>query len=234
VRVVKRFTCREIQGGQIAARRQAQKNGERSMIISEHAQGTPEWMLDRTGVASASCFDKVFTTTGKPSSSSTAYLNALLAEFILGEKEQIKQNEWMERGIELEAEARQAYEFVNEVETEEVGFCFKDDAKLVGMSPDGLVEHDGLLEIKCPKASTHIGYMLGGKLPTTYFQQVHGQLFVADDRGYCDFVSYYPGLPLFQIRVWRDEKIMDMITSHMDKFIADMLSKREKLRTLIK
>ena len=200
------------------------------MIISEHAQLTPEWFSERVGVPSASNFAKVFTTTGKPSATATAYMNELIAEHALGEKEQIKQTEWMEIGIEREAEARNAYEFVNEVSTTEVGFAFKYDNKLVGASFDGLVEHDGLIEIKCPKASTHIGYLLGGKLPTTYYQQVHGQLWVADgERDWCDFVSYYPGLPLFQIRVEREQKVMDMITGHMDKFIDDMLDKRAKL-----
>jgi len=208
------------------------------VIISEHPQGTDEWMLDRTAVPSASKFDKVFTATGNKvssgnkASSATAYLNELVAEYFIGEKEQIKQNEWMAIGIEREAEARQAYEFVNEVSTMEVGFCFKDDRKLVGMSPDGLVGDSGLLEIKCPKASTHIGYLLGGKLPTTYYQQVHGQLWVAGDREWCDFVSYYPGLPMFQIRVERDPKVMEMIAGHMDKFIDEMLAKREQLQRL--
>lgn len=202
------------------------------MIISEFAQGTAEWMQERVGVPSASNFSKVFTTTGKPSATATAYMNELVAEHALGEKEQIKQNDWMLIGIEREAEARQAYEFVNEVSTLETGFCFKDEKKLVGMSPDGLVEHDGLIEIKCPKASTHIGYLLGGKLPTTYYQQVHGQLWVASDRGYCDFVSYYPGLPMFQIRVERDEKIMAIVGQHLDKFITEMLEKRAKLEKM--
>ena len=202
------------------------------MIISEFAQGTPEWMQERVGVPSASNFAKVFTTTGKPSATATAYCNELVAEHALGEKEQIKQTDWMLIGIEREAEARQAYEFVNEASTLEVGFCFKDDKKLVGMSPDGLIDHDGLIEIKCPKASTHIGYLLGGKLPTTYYQQVHGQLWVADNRDYCDFVSYYPGLPMFQIRVEREQKVMDMISEHLDKFISSMLDKREKLEAM--
>jgi len=200
------------------------------MIISEHAQLTPEWFSERVGVPSASNFAKVFTTTGKPSATATAYSNELVAEHALGEKEQIKQTEWMEIGIEREAEARNAYEFVNEVSTTEVGFAFKDSNKLVGASFDGLVEGGGLIEIKSPKASTHIGYLLGGKLPTAYFQQCHGQLWVAGgEKDWCDFVSYYPGLPLFQVRVEYDPEIMSMIDKHMDKFIDDMLDKRAKL-----
>ena len=201
------------------------------MIISEHAQGTDEWMAERTGIPSASNFAKIFTTVGKPSATATTYMNELVAEWILGEKEQIKQNDWMLRGIELEDEARKAYSFVNEVDVLEVGFCFKDEDKLVGCSPDGLVNHDKILEIKCPKASTHIGYLLGGKLPSTYFQQVHGQLWVTG-RDDCDFISYYPGLPNFEIRVEREQKNMDMIDSHLAKFISEMMDRRERIKSI--
>ena len=139
------------------------------MIISEFEQGTDEWMAERTGIPTASNFSKIFTTQLKPSSTSKTYMNTLLAEWMTGEKEQIKQSEWMERGIELEAEARAAYKFVNDAEVMEVGLCFKDDKMLAGASPDGLVGPDGILEIKCPKSSTHVGYILDGKLPSTYW-----------------------------------------------------------------
>jgi len=201
------------------------------MIISEFEQGTDEWMAERTGIPSASNFSKIFTTAGKPSATATTYMNELVAEWVLGEKEQIKVNEWMTRGLELEAEARKAYSFVNEVDVLEVGFCFKDEDKLVGCSPDGLVGTNGILEIKCPKASTHIGYILGGKLPSTYFQQVHGQLWVTG-RDDCDFISYYPGLPNFEIRVEREQKNMGMIDSHLAKFIDEMLDRRERIKSL--
>ena len=169
------------------------------MIISEHEQGTDEWMQERIGIPTASNFDKIFTTTLKPSSTSKTYLNTLLAEWMLGEKEEIKQSEWMLRGIELEAEAREAFEFVTGYRADQVGLCYRDEQKLVGASPDGIIKTknvlfaavDGrhlvcqetdaeLLELKCPKASTQVGYMLSGGLPSTYFQQCHGQLYVCD------------------------------------------------------
>lgn len=201
------------------------------MIISEFAQGTDEWMQERVGIPSASSFDKVFTMAGKPSAQAEAYMNTLVAEYFLGEKESIYQTDAMARGIELEAQARAAYEFVNEVDVLEVGFCFKDDERLVGCSPDALVSYDGLLEIKCPKASTHVGYLLAGKLPSTYWNQVNGQIWVTG-REYCDFISYYPGLPNFEIRVEREQKTMDMIENEVNAFIEKMLAKRAAIKEL--
>ena len=204
------------------------------MIISEHEQGTDEWMQERIGIPTASNFDKIFTTTLKPSSTSKTYLNTLLAEWMLGEKEQIKQSEWMQRGIELEAEAREAFGFVTDYRVDQVGLCYRDEQKLVGASPDGFVfetdiaDFDSLLEIKCPKASTHVGWMLSGGLPSTYFQQCHGQLYVCDLDS-LHFVSYYPGLPLFHVVVERDEKIDSAIHKHISEFIEKMLEGREKL-----
>ncbi len=202
------------------------------MIVSNHEQGSDLWMLDRTGIPSASNFSKIFTTALKPSTQAGAYMNQLLAEWKTGEKESIYQNDAMTRGIEMEAEARQAYEFINEVSVMECGFCFKDETKLVGASPDGLVEGgQGLLEIKVPKPSTHVGYLLSGKLPSTYFPQVYGQIWVTG-RDWCDFISYSPGLPTFEIRVEREQKIMDGIDVVMGKFIDTMLAKREQLQKL--
>jgi hypothetical protein len=202
------------------------------MIISEHAQGTDEWMAERVGRASASNADKMFTTALKVSTQRVGYMNSLLGEWMLGEKEQIKQTDWMTRGIELEAEARSAYEFINELSVTEVGFIFKDERMLAGCSVDGLVEGgQGQLEIKCPMAKTHIGYLLGQKLPSSYFAQVHFQLYTTG-REYCDFISYHPGLPTFEVRVEREQATMDKIDELTEAFLSEMLEKRAKLESL--
>ena len=198
------------------------------MIISEHAQGTPGWFADRAGIPTMSSIDKIITSTGKPSAQSEGYMNTLLAEWMTGAKQSIKQTEWMARGVELEPEARLAYEIMSGNEVQEVGFCFKDDSKLVGCSPDGLIGDDGMLEIKCPAPGTHVGYMLKAKLPTTYVQQVQGQLWVAG-REWADFVSYSPDMDSVIIRVEKDEKFHEALDELIGKFINTMLEKREQL-----
>ena len=68
-------------------------------------------------------------------------------------------------------------------------------------------------------------------MPTIDSQQVQGSLYITGlDRWH--FVSYYPGLPMFQIRVEREQSVMDMISEHLDKFISTMLDKREKLEAM--
>lgn len=123
-----------------------------------------------------------------------------------GETPETFKNEWMKRGNELEPVARDAYSAETFNVVENGGFFIKDKA---GASPDGRID-DGLLEIKCPAFNTHIDYLKGGKLPSTYKYQVHGQMYVSD-RQWCEFVSFCPGLRMFIVRVKRDDKICQEI-----------------------
>jgi len=190
-------------------------------------QGTPEWQEARCAIPTASSFDKIITSTGKKSSQSTAYMNTLLAEYITKEKASIKQSDWMTRGIELEPEAREAYEFLTDSEVEQTGIVYKDSKKLVSCSPDGLLPDRGL-EIKCPMAGTHVGYLLGGEVPTTYKQQVQGSIWVCGFDKW-DFMSYHPELKPMIITVNRDDSFCNALQIAMDEFIDLMLVQREKL-----
>ena len=199
------------------------------MIIDNSEQGTPEWFAARRGRPTGSNFSKIITSTGKASTSAKAYMNELLAEWLADKTyDSDNKSEWMERGNELEAEARSLYEFRFNVDVEQVGFC-SHDTLLCGVSPDGLVGDDGLVEIKCPKHSTHIGYLLAGKLPSGYVPQVQGQLWVTD-RKWCDFISYHPDFDPMIIRVERDEKYIASLSAEVTKFCETMLELRGKLK----
>jgi len=201
------------------------------MIISPHEQGSAEWFAARTGIPTASNFSKIFTTAGKPASTRSTYMLELVAENAIGEKQDSFQSEWMKRGIEMEPEARKAFEFITDLQVTECGLVLRDD-ELVGASPDGLIGDDAILELKAPKSSTHCGYLLSGdKVPSTYFAQVHGQMHICD-RDVCYFASYFPALPVFIVRVERDETIDKMIGGHLDKFITEMMEKRARLEQM--
>lgn len=198
------------------------------MIVLEMAQGTPEWLAARCGVPTASCFDRIITPTGKPSTQAEAYAHTLLAEQITGVSEGLETNSWMRRGTELEPEARDYYSLVTGATVEQVGFCLTDD-ETCGCSPDGLVGSEGLLEIKCPAPSTHIEYLLTGQIVGKYYPQVQGQLWVTG-RKWVDFVSYCPGIEALIIRVKRDAKFQARLTEEMSRFQMMLAAKREVLR----
>ncbi len=184
-------------------------NKENEMIteaLNEIEQGSDEWKLVRRGVPTASCFDKILTpTTLKLSSSYDGYLNQLAAESV-GLYEDWKGNGNTERGSELEPEAAFYYEFTNSVITQKTGFIWRDERRLVGGSPDLLVGDDGGVEIKCPSAKVHIGYLRKGDVPSEYLGQVYGYLWITG-RQWWDFVSYYPGFKKnLEVRIHADDE----------------------------
>jgi putative phage-type endonuclease len=172
------------------------------MRIINVEQRSPEWFAARLGVPSASNFGKVITPGGKKSTQVEGYLNRLVADILTGRSEQMEPNEAMQRGTELEPEARAYYELIAG-RVEEIGFCIHDDG--FGCSPDGVVGDDGLLEIKCPMPHTHVEYLRDGTIPSIYIPQVQGQLLVMG-RQWCDFLSYHPDMKPLLVRVERDEK----------------------------
>ena len=180
-------------------------------IYIDVAQGSPEWLLARAGLPTASCFSNIVTSKGEPSKQAKKYLYQLAGEKLIGAPSDNFQTPAMIRGQELEPEAREAYEFITDNKVEEVGFCYYDDNKLIGASPDGIIGEDGGLEIKCPSLPVHVEYLDKGKLPVIYFQQVQGCMLVTG-RSYWDFFSYYPGLPPLLIRVERDRDFISYLS----------------------
>lgn len=187
------------------------------MRILNHEQRSPEWFQARLGVPSASAFGRVITPGGKPSTQADGYLNKLVAEILTGKSEYQEVNEAMQRGTDLEPEARQYYELIAGP-VQEVGFCIHDDG--FGCSPDGFVGGDGLLEIKCPLAHTHVEYLIDDAIPGIYIPQVQGQLLVTG-RKWCDFLSYHPDMKPLLVRVERDEKFI----ATLHKLLVDLVDK---------
>jgi len=185
-------------------------------------QRSEEWYACRLGVPSASSFDKIVTMKGEPSKQAQKYLYKLAGEYVSGTPEESYQNGAMQRGVELEAEAREMYEFTTDNKVEQVGFCLADGPHAYGCSPDGLVGDDGALEIKCPSIAVHVEYLLGGTLPSDYFQQVHGQLLVTG-RKWVDFMSYYPGLKPLITRVYPDSKFTPLLKAGLESSCKELI-----------
>jgi len=175
------------------------------MQIINVEQGTDEWLRARLGVPTASCYSKLITTQGKRSTQAESYINELIGQRITGEIPETFKSEAMERGNELEPQARAYYELMTDNEVEEAGLIINDIG--AGCSPDGLIGEDGGLEIKCPKLSTHIGYLRAGKLPSKYMQQVQGCMYITN-RDWWDFMSFHPDVESMIIRVYRDEEFI--------------------------
>jgi len=202
------------------------------IICPDIIQGSLEWFTLKAGIPSAGSFDKIITTKGEPSKQRQKYLYQLAGETITGQKESTYQNQNMINGTERESLSRMVFEMMHEVERQEVGFVFKDERKDRGVSPDGLVvgKREGL-EMKNPLMSTHIDYLLRKKLPTDYFCQVQGGLYVTGYEAWW-FTSMYFGLPPFILRVERDEKFIEILSREMDAFCQELDETVKKLRAM--
>lgn len=198
------------------------------MKIVNCEQGSPEWFLARCGIPTASNFDKIVDGSGAPSKQRKKYLYQLAGERVIGKAEETYQNAAMQRGTEMEGEARSFYEMTTGQGVAQVGFCVVDSG-IYGASPDGLVWDDGGIEIKCPMLSTHISYLIGKKLPADYFQQVQGGLLVTE-RKWTDFISYYPGLNPLVVRVEPDPDFQAKLKTELEAFCAELEEVVKKLK----
>lgn len=183
------------------------------MIVIDCQQGSEEWWTARLGIATASMFDKVLTPARmEPSQQAYGYQCKLLAEWLRGKPDDTFQSDWMSRGHELEPAALEAYSFITDSSVQRVGFCLEDE-KRYGASPDALVDEDGAAEIKSPSPGVHVGYLIDGKIPTTYRMQCLGVLLVTG-RAWIDFMSYHPDMDPLIVRMYASEEKGNLDTLH--------------------
>lgn len=185
--------------------------------VFDFEQNSPEWIAARLGVPTASAFADVLAkgegkTRGK-------YLRVLAGEILTGEPNPDRyENDNMKRGHAMEDDARAMYAFQFDADPVPVGFMRRGR---VGASPDRLIGDDGLLEVKTKFPHLLLDVLERDRLPPEHVAQVQGQLWVSG-REWCDFIAYWPKMPLFRIRVYRDEDYITNLAAQVKTFIADL------------
>ena len=188
------------------------------------ADGTanPEWLRLRAGKFTASRASALMARTKSGPAASRANLLATLAiARITGQCVETYQNAAMRRGNELEPLARAAYETHVGALVEEVGFVQHPTVQMAGASPDGLVQDDGILEIKCPDApARHLDALRSGDHAVEYRWQALALMWVTG-RAWVDMVSYDPrwpaGLQLAVERVMRNESAIAELAAEVER-----------------
>lgn len=190
------------------------------MIKINIDQHSDAWFKIRMGRITASKFANLMA-----SENTVGYkglITDIASERIINEIDDPYFDSNMERGIELEPEACNYYSEIHETQIEKVGFCIPDEDdefhEWIGASPDRLVGDNGILEVKCPQKRAHWDYIKSNKLPNKYKYQVYGLLYVTK-LNWCDFMSYYPNLKPFIIRVYPDKEIFNDIEIKIRKTI---------------
>jgi len=191
------------------------------LIILDCEQNSPEWFEARRGIPTASEFATVLAKGrgGGESVTRRKYLLTLAGQIITGEIVKAWEgNEHTERGHAIEDDARQFYAFQTDADPQRVGFmrCGR-----IGASPDSTLGDSGLLEIKTKLPHLQLEVLEQDRLPPEHVAQVQGQLLVSG-REFCDFVSYWPKLPLFVKRVERDEVYIASLAQAVADFLGEL------------
>jgi len=186
--------------------------------IIECEQGSPEWFEARRGIPTASRYADVLAE-GK-GIMRARYMRQLAAETITEEPMETYKNAKMERGKEHEPDLRARYAFDHDVNIEQVGFL-RSNMIATGCSPDGLVGVDGMIEIKSTEPDLLIELLDSGRAPTQHMAQIQGNLWITG-RDWCDLVIGWPKLPLFTVRVKRDEPYMANLRRELDRFNQEL------------
>lgn len=201
------------------------------LIIVDCEQNSPEWIAARAGIVTASNFACLLMKGrgGGPSETRRKYLYDLAGERLTGQSsEGWGGNKHTERGHAMEPDARKLYAFTSDNKPMPVGFMKRGN---VGASPDSLVGDDGLLEIKTKLPRLQLEVLEANAVPEEHLAQLQGQLWVSG-RSFVDFVSYWPGLPLFVKRVERDEKYIASLAGAVAAFEAELVELVDRFNSM--
>ena len=189
-------------------------------------QGSPEWFEQRRGKVTASRIADIMAKTKLGYSTSRQnYLMQLLCERLNGKVEESFKSAAMQRGNDLEPEARNWYQLETGEIVEQISFIDHPNIDDAGASPDGLVGNEGLIEIKCPNTATHIETLRSKKPSDRYYKQMQWQM-ACTGRKWCDFVSFDNRLPdnlaYFCVRIDRNEDAIAEIEAEVNKFLEEL------------
>lgn len=156
------------------------------------SQGESGWLKARQGKLTASRMADALDFTKKGESAKRYQLKVdLVAERLADAGVSHFTTPAMRHGSFWEQYAREAYMLKTGEVVQECGFAEHSTIDFFGASPDGLVNPDGLIEIKCPTLSTFTRWLIAGDMPTDYIPQMLAQLAVTG-RKWVDFVAFFP------------------------------------------
>lgn len=205
--------------------------------MTEIVQKSDEWFAARCGKFTGSRFADVLAKSkkdGKPLKARQDLIWTLATERIQGYQPKGASSYSLQWGVDNEPLAREAYEIKTGEFVTEVGFIQHPTFENVGISPDGIINDDGLIEIKCPKSpEIHLQRFLNG-VPEEYIPQIQGALWVTG-RKWIDFVSFDPDtLDQFKLLIIHVERDEDFIKTLEQEVLQAELEVQELVNQLLK
>lgn len=206
-----------------------------TIVHHRHEQGSEAWLAVRRGCITGSNFrtarEKL--KTGQPSKAALDYARDLARERLGGKAPPKFQNAAMRTGTEQEPVARFAYEKRTGNLVEEVGFFATEDG-CFGLSPDGLIDEDGVLEIKTMVSSDTLFTAVADGDVSAYMDQCHGYLWLLG-RQWVDLVLWVPDLSHMAIhRITRNDDYIEAMETDLMAFSRLVTQYENTLRAAIR
>jgi hypothetical protein len=198
------------------------------MIIHQSPQGSQEWLQARAGVITASMFKtareklKTGANQGQPSAAALNYAFKVAVEGISGMPLDEGFQTWaMQRGNELEPEARMALSAHLDMAIDQCGFVTSDCGRF-GASADGLIGHDAGVEIKCLVSPERMRQIILDGDASDFMDQIQGGLWITGRSAwylavYCPILSGV-NRALTVYRVERDDDYIAALASDLEAF----------------
>ena len=204
-------------------------------MLTSFEQGSPEWKKARAGKVTASrakdARDKL--KSGAASGKQIAYACQVALERLSGQPADATFENWqMREGHVQEPIARAAYERRTGNLVDEVG-AFATDDDLFLYSPDGLIDDDGLLEVKSLFSPERIMTIVGNGDTSDFEDQCMFGLWLTG-RQWIDLVVWVPSLNHMVIkRITRDEDAIEALEADLMAFARLVTQYETTLRTAI-
>lgn len=205
------------------------------LIIHTDPQGSDAWLQARKGVITGSrfkdCRDKL--KSGAPSKKCTDYAKDVAREREGGEPMAVFVNGAMRLGSEQEEKARDVYQLKTKNFVEEAGFITTQD-RLFGVSVDGLVGEDGIIEIKTMVSSdTLFTAFVDGDI-SSYIDQCNGAMWLLG-RKWIDLVLWVHDLGRMKIiRIDRDDDAIEALETDLMEFERTVTKYQQALHLALK
>lgn len=205
------------------------------MIIHTAPQGSQEWLDARRGVITGSRFkdcrdykaltkadEKAGKTRGEPSAKLLGYAFDVARERAGGKAPETYANAAMRFGTEQEPIARAVYEARTGNWVEEAGFITTDDGQF-GVSVDGLVGEDGIIEIKTMVSSDTLFTAVVEGDVSAYRDQCLGAMWLLGRR-WVDLILWAPdlasiGRDMTLIRIERNDDEINALEADLVDFL---------------
>ena len=204
-------------------------------MLSSFEQGDSEWKKARAGKVTASrakdARDKL--KSGAASGKQIAYACQVALERVSGQPADATFENWqMREGHVQEPIARAAYERRTGNLVDEVG-AFATDDDLFLYSPDGVIDNDGLLEVKTLFSPERIMTIVGNGDVSDFIDQCMFGLWLTG-RQWIDLVVWVPSLEHLSIkRIDRDEDAIEKLESDLMEFARMVKQYETTLRDAI-